>query len=113
MDGHFFKFPIYAIFIGANLGLASIALLQKVFDHFAVYWIVSCIVMLIISALLCIFSSDLLWQWPLGAYAGIGILIVAYCIALTLSLFIPQRIRFNQRLGDTFRRIAEETNSDG
>jgi hypothetical protein len=90
-----YKFPIYAIFIGANLGIASVSFLQKIFEDFAIWWLKGIMDALIISAGLCIFSSNLFFSngSKYCAYVAIFLLLLSYATILVLSWFLPGRTK--------------------
>ena len=103
-----FKFPIYAIFIGANLGLAAVAFLQGVLAPFAKRWIVVAMDSVLISAIVCILSSQLFWGGPeFLAYVAVSLLLLSYAILLVLSFYVPKRSGETETIRDYLGAISQ------
>jgi len=105
----FYRFPLYAVFIGANLGLAATGFLQKVFEAFAIRTIVTILLFLISSAFFCIFSSLLFSNglWVI-AYLAIWLLVISYILIFILALLVPHRVNENKKRTEHLRYLLSE-----
>lgn len=106
--GEFCNLPIYAVFIGANLGIASVAFLQKIFNIFAIFWVMLALNLLSISAGICIFSSHLFLNSNIGGYFAVFFLLASYLLILVLSWFVPGRLKEKEETKEIVGSISPE-----
>lgn len=85
-------FPVHAIFIGANLGLATVAFFQKIFEYFAKWAVVLNIIALLSSAILCILASEHFFVSKNLAMCALWILLGSYGFLIILAFWLPSRM---------------------
>lgn len=95
--GEWLKFPLYAIFIGANLGLASLHLLKQELSDLAITVKVPVIpfflLSFVFSAFTCIFSSHLFIESYSWACIAAYVLLISYFFLIIFSCFLIFRSR--------------------
>ena len=103
------NFPLSAIFIGANLGLTSINFLKEPLRWLRSYLLTACMISLIVSALLSIISSEIVFPNRQIAAISVMLLILTYLYIICLCILSLRKRSSDAAKSDLVIGVKQET----